>query len=304
MSQFNIQDIIDRYQQLMDQANAANEGRYQQGLGWYDDQFKLLQQGYGSARKDIMQVGRQALSDIQRQTAERQGMTMQSTMDRGFFNSSVLDALQNRNVEEGNRATADVQERIAGLRSGLTERQTGALAGSLGDKIGFLERRTDLAPNFRDLIPLIQQYYQSQAYQPSGGGNAFLGVNPSRFSTPGNDFYSRVTGGGAGGGSGGYGGGGGYGSSFGGGYGHPMGGSVFTVTGGGGGGGSSNNIWDIQQRAQQSVNSSGGGGGGGDTNQVIPATTWFQNPNMRIQGDYVYDARTGRLLGRKGNIGG
>lgn len=297
MSQFNfgsmLQDLMRRFQTQQDRANQANEDRYQEGRGLYGDRMTNLNDFYNRAQGDVQQIGQQALADVQRQTASRQGSTQQSMIDRGFFNSSVMDSLTRRNVEEGNRATADINERQAGLRSGLTERHGLGLDQIRGEELGFLERRTDLAPNFSDLLPLIAQYGQSQTDRDSQGrSNAFLGINRSGSGGGGS--------GGGGTGSGGGGGGGGFNFGGGGGFGGGMGSGVQTFTNPGGqraGGG--DDIFSLQNRLN-----SGNQNLAGPANAplpTIPRTTYFQNSQYRVNGDFVYDARTGQLVGRRGN---
>lgn len=281
-----IQNLLSNFQQQTDKANQANEARYADILNLFKDRHTNLGNAFQSSLSNLETMGQNAIADIQRQTASRQGATSQSLIDRGLFNSTVLDALQRRNVEEGNRATADIQERVAMQKSGLMERMGLGLDSILGDQAGFMERRTDLAPNFSDLIPLLLQYGQSQADRPGiGKSHAFLGIN-------------RGSGGGMDSGMGG--GSGGISSLVGGGVGggHSLGSSVTTVrnTGPANDPFANQTIDQLQSTVQGRVNNNQS-----DGLPTIPRTVYFQNPAYRVQGDFVYSTQTGQLVGRRGN---
>lgn len=230
MTRFDPNDLIQRYQAQFDAANAANEERYGRGLDL------------------IQEFGKNAIVDLQRTTAERRGQTSQSLIDRGLHSSTVFDALQRRHDEEQNRGMADIRERQSLL------------------ELDWIEGRHDVAPDFNNLLSLLQQYGQGSGEASGGRENIFGGVNPNRFS---------------GGGQGDTGGGSLFGPPSGGGGGSRSSGTqTFTNPGGGANALGPMNVWDIQQR----LNNPGGGGGGSQT--TGPTTGPNGEPYYVISGTY------------------
>ncbi len=239
----SVQDILDELRSGTDAANAANQERL--------DQILALLEGTGEAAK----------AEAGRASAERTAAGDQSLMDRGLFNTTILDSQRRREGE------------------GLVREQNNIDTNVALQKAGVLERVTDLGPDMNTIMALLNQLGQGAGGQ-GGHSYNFGGIN--RPTDPINPFGS--SGGSVGGGGGGGGGGGS---------------DVYSVTNPDGNDPFANqSVEDLQQGAQgSSPNYSEG-----DSNLPrIPRTTWFMNPNMRINGDYVYDTRTGRLLGLKGN---
>jgi len=240
----SVQDILDELRSGTDAANAANQERL--------DQILALLEGTGEAAK--VEAGRAS--------AERTASGDQSLMDRGLFNTTILDSQRRREGE------------------GLVREQNNIDTNVALQKAGVLERVTDLGPDMNTIMALLNQLGQGQGAQ-GGRGYNFGGVN--RPDGPIDPFGSGGFGGSAGGGGGSGGGGS----------------DVYSVTNPNGTDPFANqSVEDLQQGAQ---GSSPNYSEGDDNLPRIPRTTWFMNPNMRINGDYVYDTRTGRLLGTKGN---
>jgi len=110
----SIQDIIDMYQGLQDQANAANEQRYQDILNLF--------QGQGDTSKAM----------IDRSVAEQNSQDRQSLASRGLFNSTIQDVNRNQRTTTGNLAKSQIDENVAMNKAGVMERKT-----ELGPDAGF-----------------------------------------------------------------------------------------------------------------------------------------------------------------------
>lgn len=208
--------------------------------------------------------GASAIDQVNRDSAERTASGDQSLMDRGLFNTTITDANRRREGESRTRQTNAINEGVA------------------LNKAGVLERVSDNGPDMGMLMNLLSQFGQGAGANSGGRTYNFGGIN--RPEGPINPFGSS----GSGGGSGGYASGGSSGS-----------GGVQTFTNPGGGNPFENqSVQDAQagaQGAQNNLNED-------DANlPTIPKTVWFQNPLYRLQGNFVYSASGGQLLGRKGN---
>ncbi len=257
----SVQDIINEWRRSQEQANSANQERLDMILGLLEGQ------------------GKSAIEGAQRASAERTAAGDQSLMDRGLFNTTILDSQRRREGEGLTREINRINEDVA------------------LNKAGVLERVTDRGPDFGALMQLLSQLGQGSG----GGGRTYNFAGYNRPDGPINPFGSSASGGG----------GGGYADTSGGvrSYGRGGlqsggGGPSYGSSGGSGGSGGGFNPFDTQsiQDLQASAQAAANQMSESDPNlPVIPRTTWFQNPNMRIQGNFVYNANTGQLLGTKGN---
>lgn len=174
--------IIKAYQGQQDKANAANESRYTGIL----DTLK----GQGASSK----------TDIARSGGEERAGIRQDAIDRGLFNTSVLNSMENQSYDSERRQNQAVDESVADRTAGV------------------MERRTDQGPDAGMFGQLLSQAAagigapQGQSAGSSGGmANSFAGVDPTRFSGSGggrgggNDTssgWSNIFGGGGGNSSG------------------------------------------------------------------------------------------------------
>lgn len=130
------------FQKKMDEANAANEARYQQILG-----------GYGTFETDIMgRIGQrygQRATDIKRAGFEKEAAMRQDAVSRGLAGTTMP------------RAPAyGIHRETQGLLSELEDmklgQEIGALAGIRGGKFGVMERKSEIAPDYGMLLRLAQ----------------------------------------------------------------------------------------------------------------------------------------------------
>lgn len=239
----SVQDILNELRSGTDSANAANQARL--------DEILNLLTGTGESAK--VEAGRAS--------AERTAGGDQSLMNRGLFNTTILDSQRRREGEGLTREINNIDTNVA------------------LQKAGVLERVTDQGPDMNTIMALLSQLGQGQGGQ-SGGGFNFGGIN--RLSGNINDSFGGSVGGGGGSGGGG--------SNV----------QTITNPNAGGGDDpfSGQSIQDLQSGAQESA---GNRSESDSDLPVIPRTTWFQSRHMRVSGDFVYNINTGQLLGRKGN---
>ncbi|MCC6295399.1 MAG: tail fiber domain-containing protein [Pseudomonadales bacterium] len=110
-----------------------------------NERIGAVDAGYQEALTLAETQGRQALSDARRAAASADARTTQDAITGGYASNTVLAALRKRNRETSGRIEQGINESIAGLRSGIAERRTGARAAAQGDAIGVASRGADVA---------------------------------------------------------------------------------------------------------------------------------------------------------------
>lgn len=248
--------IASAVQSGTDQANAANQVRYNQGLG-------VLSGGANSAQNYITQaitnsdkVGGQARERVGMDLANAQGRTAQSAVSRGIGNTTILDSLQRGNTKDAEFANQGIDEQMANRKSALNLQQANQANQGAGSIAGFIANRNDIAPDLSTYGNFARQAAASTAgakqtgttinapasyTQGIGGGGS--GIHMPSTSTSGGggggSYFSNA--GGAGGGA--------IGGNSGGLYSGPSGaggGSIASAIGAGGGDGSFSPYMDSQ----------------------------------------------------------
>jgi hypothetical protein len=146
------QGLAGQYQQAIDKANAANESRYQQILGGYDDLSKRV-------TGELANAGNMERKDINRQYNSMGSDVYQRLVNRGFGNSSLLATMRMGTERERSDALARSYERAAQLRANADMQLSQA-------KMGVMERRTDMGPDPQQLIALSQGLGRAGYGQP------------------------------------------------------------------------------------------------------------------------------------------
>lgn len=142
------------FQRKMDEANAANEARYNEA-----------RQGYGDLRTRVMDrigdLGSYQRDDANRAFNEKSESVKADLASRGLLGSTVLGSVQRGVERERNDALRRVEDDIANRQVSADERLTGNL-------LGLVERRNDVGPNYDQLIQL-RQALGAGGYAGSGG---------------------------------------------------------------------------------------------------------------------------------------
>jgi hypothetical protein len=173
-----LDDLIARFQQAQDQARAANEVRYQQGLELYD---RIIEQ----SRLGTVQKATEATLDRGRTKSVAQGM--QSLVSSGLSSTTTAAGL-GKQFEEEVASPARLQaEDIA------SQREMQALAG----RAGFIERREDIGPSFGDIANLAAQAANTPGAAGSGrpttiSGTSVGGPGGGFFPTSGGQYSSMA----------------------------------------------------------------------------------------------------------------
>lgn len=155
------------------EANAANEARYRDVLGGYQNRYERNME-------DLRGSGAQERNDINEAYKDQWAARQQSMIGRGLGNSSILDTMQAGNERERINDQGRLEERLRQQRIGLDTSLS-------GDTLGFMERRVDQQPDPMLAAQLAQglgqagygaggvggggQQYMT-TYAPAGGGDA------------------------------------------------------------------------------------------------------------------------------------
>lgn len=150
------------WQQAYDQAKQANEARYQDILGGY-------QQRYQRGMDMLSGLGQQQARDINELYDQQAGQQSQDLIGRGLGNSTVMQTMQTGNNRERN---AD----LARLNDQVRQQALQADSGLSADELQFMERRNDQYPDY-GLMAQLAQGMGAAGYGAGGGsgGGGFGG---------------------------------------------------------------------------------------------------------------------------------
>ena len=117
----NLETLINQYQLAMDEANAANQARYEQGMGMYDDLISSSQEGFDQRLADLTQMTDADLDAIIGGYQDR----YQTGMD--ILQGRAMDSMRGRDRRRARALAAD--RNPVNLRA--NPELAGAVAGSL-----------------------------------------------------------------------------------------------------------------------------------------------------------------------------
>jgi len=168
------QDLVGQFQTQADEARAANEARYGQGLGIYDQIISMFQPGGGFGAGQTEQYERtkeQALATQQQQ--------------------AITSGLGNVTTQLG--AESAYEQRVGvPFRLQLADLVTERLTGAMGQKAGFIERREDEPPSPELLANLVTQ---AEAGPVAGEGVATEGEEGAAAATGAASYFTGGAGG-------------------------------------------------------------------------------------------------------------
>ncbi len=148
--------LMSQWQQARDDANAANEERYKNIKGRYENRRTR-------ALSTLDQQTNQDRADIDERYENQAQAEQQNLVARGLVGSTLLPQAQ-RAVE---RERSAAHNRLSDQRLG---RRIGYDTGLEGDLLGFMERRTDQGPDPALLAQLMQGVGASGFGMPGPGG--------------------------------------------------------------------------------------------------------------------------------------
>jgi hypothetical protein len=217
LTSFNPMSISNQLTNYQNQANQANNQRYNQALGVMGQGQDSTNSLYNQARSDISGIGQQALGRIDLNLQNQLGGVQQNAISRGLNDSTVAQTMTYMPERQAADARQGVAEMQAQLASGLDTSQAASQHQYANDTAGIIASRNDMPPDMGAYANLMES---------AAAGNFGRFPNRSIQTVNGNpnpqlsDFMNSQ---GGGGGAGGMGGGGG------------MTGNPYGQTGGGGG---------------------------------------------------------------------
>jgi hypothetical protein len=143
---FNLEDFLSDLTGGRDEANDANEARYQEGLSLLDAK-KQEAQGFLEGQ------GQTGLEDIQRRATQDIAASGQDLTSRGLSGTTIGQGNERAIRGDAERSNTLLQERLNAQRLGV-------LGGIDSERLGFLERRSDEGPDLNAILPLLAQYGQ------------------------------------------------------------------------------------------------------------------------------------------------
>jgi hypothetical protein len=257
----NYREILDTYERLQDEANAANQRRYDQLLG-------TIRGGRESTMGLLEGLGESELGRIDQRREQERGRAEQDLISRGLGNTTIRESVLRGVEDDAGRLRNELTEDVSRQKAGVEQAFTSMLAQAI-------EGRTDRGPDLGAMAQLLQQ----AASGPDGTLHTGLSANAragrSAFGTP-SRYFNRGGGGGGGGGGAGFqpatGSSGGSTSGFrlGGGGGSSMstGGAQYTPPRSERGGGVSG---ALRGSASQAASRQASGGSGGGFGRIGPA---------------------------------
>lgn len=144
--QINISDpqsIANALTTSTNQANAANNQRYGQGLG-------VLTGGYQQAMQNAQQFGNTSRQNLNTQLQNNLGQVAQNSVSRGLGNTTIQDSMKAQ-------AQRTYDQSMTGVNEAVAQQQAGLLTGGAGAVSNWIGQRNDQAPDLGQYTGLIQQ---------------------------------------------------------------------------------------------------------------------------------------------------
>lgn len=286
---FDYKSIINTYLKLQDQANAANEQRYQDILGtigaertnqgtYYDQVANLLEQ---TGQVDRTRIGQNLQKDL--------ASSEQDLISRGLGNTTIRQGARNDLQDRSELAQQALSEQIANQQATLTQNRAQTDERMTNLLTNVMQARSDTGPNLDTFAQLMMQAAAGQGATDAANKKITnTRVNTAALNAPILSPSQQLAGGSGGGGSGG-GTGAGFGSSGGGGG---SGGYASGVQSVGAGQVAKGSNVNIVGGSQGVTTTSGGTGGGGGSSGAFDAA---------FQGQPVYGDAPGGMMGTYDN---
>ncbi|MFH1724307.1 MAG: hypothetical protein ABII00_06760 [Elusimicrobiota bacterium] len=164
--------LFGQFADAWQQARAANESRYGDILGQYGDMYKRVM-------ANLQGLGEQERKNIGQRFTERTSDSMQDLVSRGLRGTTIAPSVKQGLAREQEGVLAQLAET-------LRREQIGYDTGLTGQKLGFMERRTDAYPDMNLLAQLATMLGRG-----GGGGGWGGGINaPQKVASPFINLFS------------------------------------------------------------------------------------------------------------------
>ena len=158
-------DFAADYQKKFDEANAANEARYQQ-----------IMEGYGGLHGRVLggmeNLGQDQIAESRRAYDQSLAATNAQMATRGMSGTTVGSSIK-QGTDRG------YQDAVRGIQESAQMRKAGADMSITAGRLGAIERREDEHPDFGNLMALTQGAASGGYGQGYGGGYGYGSGGPS-----------------------------------------------------------------------------------------------------------------------------
>lgn len=155
----NYREILDTYRNLQEEANRANQQRYNQLLGTIDT-------GRDTVMDLLGDLGESQFGRIDQTRQRERGRAEQDLISRGLGNTTIRESVLRGVEDDAQRAQSELTEQISRQKAGAETDFTRMLASAI-------EGRSDVGPDLAMMAQLMQQ----AASGPSGTLHTGLSAN-------------------------------------------------------------------------------------------------------------------------------
>lgn len=158
--------VLQDMQNQAQATNAANEQRYQEILAGYGG----IEGDYAQRTADLTKM-MEGFGDVQREEIARKfqqqeaGLT-QDMINRGMYNTGALDSARRGMSSDQATQQRQLEDQLTRQKLDYLKGLTGEELQNQGNKLQFMERRTDEGPTMEDVASLAAAVGQSQAEIP------------------------------------------------------------------------------------------------------------------------------------------
>jgi len=175
--QFDYQAILDTYRQLHDQANAANEQRYQDILTRDAANQERVGATYGQAFDLLENLGESQAERIEIRGTRDFAQAEQDLISRGLGNTTIRESVRRGVGEDVARGQRELTEQVGRQKAGVLQARAGAEERMGAGRTGIMERRTDQGPDLGSLYGLLSQAGAGAGAQEAAGQTIFTGLS-------------------------------------------------------------------------------------------------------------------------------
>ena len=154
---FDYQSIIDTYRQLHEEANAANQERYDAILNEIRMTTEQVGGQYDQVNALLDTIGATELSDLEERGKQEQATAEQDIITRGLGNTTIRESVRRGIESDVQRGRERINQATAVQKAGVKERQA-TVQSQLGQWLtGVMERRTDKGPDLDVFSRLLEE---------------------------------------------------------------------------------------------------------------------------------------------------
>jgi len=192
----NFDDIISRFEEQQNAANAKNEERYGQLLAAIESLGAQTTGTFQEALGEISTLGDAARTRVDQTATREKGRAEQDLISRGLGNTTIRESVRRGITDDQSLQHQGIDESVGQQRSGILQNLAGNQTQIGSMLAGAIEGRNDIGPDLSMLASLLQASASSDTSRVS------VSVPNSPVSAPtGGGIFRGGGGGGAGGGN-------------------------------------------------------------------------------------------------------